>query len=167
MFFFKQKFKRIAKNSNEFLYMIDFEDYKEVVYDIIGAAMEVHRTIGGGLLEPIYNESLSIELKSNGIDNQREVELPCFYKGIQLEKKYRMDILVDEEICVELKSVNGILPEHRMQLFNYLRLTKKHIGILINFGTHSLSGERYGYIEEENSFVILDKNMRPLKNHTL
>ncbi len=145
--------------------MKDFEKYGEVVYKIIGAAMEVHRTIGGGLLEPIYNESLGLELDANGIQNSREKELPCFYKGVQLEKKYRMDIVVDEDICVELKSTNAILAEHRMQLFNYLRLTKKPVGVLINFGTNSLESERYGYIEETNTCQILDKQMKQLPKH--
>ena len=142
--------------------MKDFEKYGDVVYNIIGAAMEVHRTIGGGLLEPIYNESLGLELDSNGIKNCREKELPCYYKGVKLEKTYRMDIVVDDDICVELKSTNGISAEHRMQLFNYLRLTKKPVGVLINFGTNSLEGERYGYIEETNTCLILDKQMKPL-----
>ncbi len=143
--------------------MTDFEKYKDVVYRTIGAAMEVHRTIGGGLLEPIYNESLSIELNSNGIANIREKELPCYYKGIKLEKTYRMDLVVGDDICVELKSTNGILPEHRMQVFNYLRLTKKPVGVLINFGTRSLDGERYGYDEQSNMCYVLDKQMKPLK----
>ena len=145
--------------------MVDFEEYRDIVYNIIGAAMEVHKTIGGGLLEPIYNESLCLELDMNGISNSREIELPCYYKGVKLEKTYRMDIVVNNDICIELKTVNNILPEHRMQLFNYLRLTRKPIGLLINFGQNGLSGERYGFDETTNTCLILDKEMHPLSHN--
>ena len=69
-----------------------------------------------------------------------------------------MDIVVDQ-VVIELKSASNILPEHRAQIFNYLRLTKKPVGLLINFGTTKLQGERYGYIEETNECVLLDRNM--------
>ena len=78
-----------------------------------------------------------------------------------MDKQYRMDIVVGD-IVVELKSVKELLPVHRAQLFNYLRLTKKTIGILINFGATSLEGERYVFIESENECVMLDKNMNLL-----
>lgn len=138
-----------------------FEEYKDTVYHIIGAAMEVHNTLRWGLLEPVYNEALHIELLRNGIQNEREQMLPCFYKGQRLEKFYKMDIVVDD-IIIELKSVAELNADHRAQLFNYLRLTQKPIGILINFGQPLLQGERYGYMEETNDCVLLDKNMNPL-----
>lgn len=124
-------------------------DYKDIVYKIIGAAMTVHKELRWGLAEPIYNEALHLELLNLGIDNEREVHLPCYYKGQLLSKYYKMDIVVGD-IIVELKSVDEIISEHRMQLFNYLRLTHKPIGLLINFGSKHLEGERYAYIEKLN-----------------
>ena len=138
--------------------MKDFRVYKDTVYKIIGAAMTVHSEMNGGLLEPLYQEALSIELEEMGIVNEREKEVRCFYKHHLLDKTYKVDILVDD-VILELKSVKDILPEHRAQLFNYMRLTKSPDGILINFGCKSLQGERYGYIKETNECVLLDKNM--------
>ena len=141
--------------------MTDFKKYKDVVYSIIGSAMKVHSELGFGLLEPIYNESLHLELLEQGINSETEVTIPCFYKNYRLEKSYRMDFVVGD-IVVELKSTNDLIPAHRAQLFNYLRLTKKPVGLLINFGKKSLQGERYAYIEETNECVLLDKNMNLL-----
>ena len=141
--------------------MLDFKKYSSKVYKIIGAAMEVHRQMKYGLEEPVYNECLSMELEDRGIKNVPEEKLPVYYKGKLLKKYYRMDIVVDD-IVVELKSVKQLIPAHRAQLFNYLRITKKPVGILINFGAESLQGERYAYIEETNQCVLLDKEMNLL-----
>lgn len=134
------------------------KDYKETVYKIIGAAMTVHREMNWGLLEPVYNEALQIELLNRGIESEREKPLPCYYKGQLLEKHYQMDLVVGD-IVVELKSVGKMVSAHRAQLFNYLRLTRKPIGLLINFGTSRLQGERYAYFEDTNECVLLDKDM--------
>lgn len=142
--------------------MLDFKKYKDIVYKIIGSAMTVHRELNWGLLEPLYNEALCMELAEKDILFESEKMLPCFYKGKQMEKFYKMDVVVEEEVIVELKSVNELLPVHRAQLFNYLRLTKKPIGLLINFGQPSLQGERYAYIEETNACILLDKEMNLL-----
>ena len=140
---------------------MEYKKYHDTVFKIIGAAMAVHRELRGGLLEPIYNEALCMELSDRGLHPEPEQELHCFYKGRQLQKTYRMDIVVGD-IIVELKSTDAICPEHRLQLFNYLRLTKKPIGVLVNFGTDSLEGERYGYDSTTNECVLLDRNMNPL-----
>ena len=105
--------------------------YKDLVYKIVGAAMEVHNELNWGLLEPVYNEALHRELKNQGIESQCEVSLPCYYKGELMDKYYRLDLVVDD-IIVELKSVTELIPAHRAQLFNYLRLTMKPIGLLFN-----------------------------------
>lgn len=141
--------------------MFDYKQYKDLCYNIIGAAMEVHRVRKYGLLESIYNECLHIELDDRGIENEPEQELCCYYKSHKLKKKFRMDIVVGD-ICVELKSAKEIIPAHRAQLFNYLRLTKKPVGLLINFGNKQLQGERYAYIEETNECVLMDKHMNLL-----
>jgi GxxExxY protein len=132
--------------------------YKDVVYNIIGAAMEVHRELNWGLLEPLYNEALHLELLNRGIENEREKLLHCFFKGQLLDKHYQMDMVVGD-IVVELKSVSELNSTHRAQLFNYLRLTKMPIGLLINFGQPSLQGERYAYFEDTNECRLLDKDM--------
>ena len=123
--------------------------------------MEVHNELKWGLLEPIYNEALHLELIDRGIENEREVAVPCFYKHRLLDKHYQMDIVVDD-IILELKSVGELSSSHRAQLFNYMRLTRKPIGLLINFGQESLQGERYAFFEQTNECVLLDKNMNPV-----
>jgi len=140
---------------------MDFKQYKDIVYQIIGAAMNVHDELSWGLLEPVYNEALHLELLDNNIANEREKHLPCYYKHHQLEKFYQMDLVVGD-VVVELKSVDELNSAHRAQLFNYLRLTRKPIGLLINFGQPSLQGERYGYDEDTNECILLNKNMEPV-----
>ncbi len=139
--------------------MVNYKHYENIVYEIIGAAMAVHRTLGSGLLEAVYAESLHWELLDNGIENVLEKEVSCYYKDHLLDKKYRIDMVVGD-ICIELKSVDELSAVHRAQLFNYLRLTRMSLGLLINFGAERLEGERYAYIEEKNLCCRLDKNMQ-------
>ena len=136
-----------------------FKRYTEAVYKTIGAAMTVHSEMNWGLLEPLYNEALHLEMLERQIAHETEKNLPCFYKDQIMEKHYKMDLVVENDIIVELKSVKEIIPAHRAQLFNYMRLTRKPIGLLINFGQSKLQGERYGLIQETNECVLLDKNM--------
>lgn len=143
--------------------MTDLSKYANKVYKIIGAAMTVHSELGYGLLEPVYQEALHLELLDRGIANDREIEIPIYYKKHLLEKKYRMDIVVDD-IIVELKSVTGLVSAHRAQLCNYLRLTRKPIGLLINFGEESLEGERWAYDQSTNECFLVDKNMEPVED---
>lgn len=143
--------------------MTDLSKYAIKVYKIIGAAMTVHSELGYGLLEPVYQEALHLELLDRGIANDREIEIPIYYKKHLLEKKYRMDIVVDD-IIVELKSVTGLVSAHRAQLCNYLRLTRKPIGLLINFGEESLVGERWAYDQSTNECFLVDKNMEPVED---
>ena len=142
--------------------MINLLDYKDLIYNIIGAAMRVHTEAGFGLLEPLYNECLQMELEEAGIKVECEKELDCYYRGRKLKKKYRMDMIVGDDICIELKSVRNLLPEHRLQLFNYLKLTRKPFGLLINFGGESLEGERYIFDESLNDCCLVDRNMEPI-----
>ena len=137
---------------------MELKKYKELVYQIIGAAMTVHAEMRWGLLEPVYQETLSWELTQRNIFNKREQEIGIYYKNHKLDKKYKVDILVGD-IVVELKSVVKILPAHRAQLCNYLRLTRKPVGILINFGEKDLIGERWAYDEETNECFLINKNM--------
>ncbi len=144
---------------------MDVSVYKDLVYKIVGAAMEVHNELNWGLLEPVYNEALHRELKNQGIESQCEVSVPCYYKGEQMDKYYRLDLVVGD-IIVELKSVTELIPTHRAQLFNYLRLTKKPMGILFNFGEESLRTERYAFDSATNECVLVDVNIKPLKKNT-
>lgn len=140
--------------------------YKDLVYKIVGAAMEVHNELNWGLLEPVYNEALHRELKNQGIESQCEVSLPCYYKGELMDKYYRLDLVVDD-IIVELKSVTELIPAHRAQLFNYLRLTMKPIGILFNFGEESLRTERYAFDKRTNECILVDVNMKPIEKKSI
>lgn len=142
---------------------MDFRKYRNIVYRTIGAAMEVHHELNWGLLEPLYNEALHLELQARGIPHETMKNIPCFYKNQKLEKHYQMDLVVQEDVVVELKSVNKLIPAHRAQLFNYMRLTRMPIGLLINFGQSKLQGERYGLIAATNECVLLDKDMNILK----
>ena len=117
-------------------------EYADLIYDIIGAAHEVHNELHYGLSEAVYEEALCLELSEQGIAVSHQVDLPVFYKEHQLDKHYRLDIVVEDDIIIELKAVDKILSEHRAQLFNYLRITQKPIGLLLNFGK-SVYVEKY------------------------
>jgi GxxExxY protein len=106
---------------------------------IIGAAIEVHKALGPGLMENIYEECLCYELKLRGLSFQRQVEVPLFYKGKNLGCGYRLDLLVEETVILELKCVERILPVHQAQLLTYLKLMKKPVGLLINFNVPVLT----------------------------
>ena len=105
----------------------------EVTDGIIGASIEVHRALGPGLLESAYEECLCYELEGRGISIQRQVPLPVEYKGIKLDCGYRMDVVVDDMVVLELKAVDRLLPVHEAQLLTYLRLRRCPVGLLINF----------------------------------
>jgi GxxExxY protein len=112
--------------------------HPELTQAIIGAAIEVHRHLGPGLLESAYEECLCHELTLRGFSVQRQVELPIHYKGLTLEKLYWIDVIVNDLVVLELKSVEHLLPVHEAQLITYLRLSKKRIGLLINFNVQVL-----------------------------
>ena len=111
-------------------------------YAIIGAAMEVHRQLGSGFLEPVYQEALAIELKTRDIPYDREVELPVFYKGQRLTCMYRADFICFESVIVELKAVRDLSGAHEAQIINYLKATGFQVGLLLNFGADSLQYKR-------------------------
>ncbi|PXF59359.1 MAG: GxxExxY protein [Deltaproteobacteria bacterium] len=100
---------------------------------IIGCALEVHQYLGPGLLESTYEQCLAHELKLGGIPFKLQYSLPVEYKGIKLDCGYRIDLLVDDSIIVELKSVDKILPIHQAQLLTYMKLSGISIGLLLNF----------------------------------
>ncbi|MHB8519438.1 MAG: GxxExxY protein [Limisphaerales bacterium] len=105
----------------------------ELTERIIGAAIEVHRVLGPGLLESAYEECLCHELSFRRVPFQRQVALPVCYKGVQLDCGYRLDLLVADQVVVELKSIDRFEAIHDAQLLTYLRLSKRKVGLLINF----------------------------------
>lgn len=116
--------------------------YKEESFNIVGAAMEVHRIIGCGFTEPIYQEALEEEFKLRGIPYQREKVLHVTYKGKTLSKDFRPDFICYDSIIVELKAVDDFVDEHYSQVYNYLKATGLQLGLLINFGKKSLYHKR-------------------------
>lgn len=108
-------------------------------YEIIGAAIEVHKHLGPGLLEAVYHKCLTHELELRGMAVQSQVLVPVQYKGLELTTDYRLDILVNNLIIVELKAVETLLPVHQAQLLTYMKLLQKPKGLLINFNVESIS----------------------------
>jgi GxxExxY protein len=116
--------------------------YKEESYRIIGACIEVHKELGCGLLEAVYQEALAKEFILQEIPFQREVDLPIYYKEDILDKKYLADFLCYNSIVIELKAIDSLRPEHKAQVINYLKPSHLELGLLINFGSLSLTYER-------------------------
>ncbi len=112
-------------------------------YKIIGAAMEVHQTLGCGFLEAVYQEALAIEFALQKIPFQKEVELPVRYKDQILSTSYRADFICFEDIIAELKAVNALSGQEEAQLINYLKATGLKTGLLLNFGAESLEYKRF------------------------
>jgi len=114
---------------------IDIEALNDLSGKIVDAAIEVHRHLGPGLLESAYESCLARELSQRGLEIQRQVELPIHYKGEQLEVSFRIDILVQDLIIVEIKAVEQILGVHEAQILTYLKLSGCPLGLLLNFNT--------------------------------
>ena len=110
--------------------------YRDEVYQIIGAAIEVHRTLGSGFLEPVYQEATEIELGIRAIPYAAQVDLPIQYKNHVLEKFYTADIVCYGKIIVELKALARMSGQEEAQVINYLKATGMRVGLLINFGEH-------------------------------
>jgi GxxExxY protein len=105
----------------------------ELSYQIIGAALKVHRTVGPGVLESAYENALVFELKKLNLSVEQQVTLPFYYEDVKLEAGYRVDLIVNKLVIIEVKSVENLMPVHYAQLLTYLRLTDIKLGLLINF----------------------------------
>ncbi len=116
--------------------------YKEEAYKIIGAAMEVHNSLGNGFLEAVYQEALEREFVIQGISYSREQRINIEYKGEKLSKYYIADFVCYDNIIIELKALSSIDSNHEAQILNYLKATNYKLGLLINFGTRSLQSKR-------------------------
>jgi GxxExxY protein len=114
-------------------------DENQISYLIIGASLQVHRSVGPGLLESACEIALIYELKKAGLNVRNQVALPFHYKDSRLEVGYRIDLIVNEKVIVEIKSVETLLPVHYSQLLTYLRLSGMKLGLLINFNSSKLN----------------------------
>ena len=115
------------------------EQLNDLAYRIIGAGIEVHRAIGPGLLESTYQTCMIYELRLRGMKVESEQSIPVRYKTLILDGRYRIDLIVDDTIIVELKSLETVLPVHHAQVLSYLRHTKKPLGLLMNFNVAVLA----------------------------
>lgn len=112
--------------------------YRELTSKIIGCAIEVHKLLGPGLLESAYQECLMYELIKSGLKVEKEISMPIIYKEIKLNQGYRIDLLIEDKVVLELKSVDEITDVHKSQLLTYLRLGEFDLGLLINFNVSVL-----------------------------
>ena len=108
-------------------------DYNEITKAVVSASFEVHKNLGPGLLESVYQKCLIQELRLKGFECRENAPVKVVYKGVELEKCFFIDVLVNEQVLIELKAVELVLPVHKAQLLSYLRLSNKKIGLLINF----------------------------------
>ena len=106
--------------------------------EIIGGAMEVHRSLGPGLLESAYESCLAWELAERGLQVARQVPVPVHYKGVRMDCAYRLDLVINDAVVLELKTVSALAPIHTAQLLTYLRLTNLPVGLLLNFNSPTM-----------------------------
>ena len=115
----------------------------EISYVVRGCVFEVYNQLGPGLLESVYESAMYLELKNNGLRVRREVPLPVYYIGIKLDVGFRLDLLVEEKVIIELKSLEIILNVHHKQLLTYLKIAEKKLGILVNFNVENITDGIY------------------------
>lgn len=122
-------------------------DANQITSEIIRCAINVHRVLGPGLLESAYEECFAFELKNAGLRVERQIPVPVVFKEIKLECGYRIDVLVEKSVVVEIKSVDQLAPIHEAQILTYLKFSNKKIGLLINFNVTLLKNgiKRYRY----------------------
>lgn len=129
----------------------------ELTYEVIGCAIEVHKHLGPGLLESVYEKCFVKELDLKGIKYQKQLWVPLNYKGLELDTELRLDVLVEDILCVELKAQEGILPVHEATLLSYMQMLEKPKGILINFHCVNIFKEGQKTLVN-NLFSLLPEN---------
>jgi GxxExxY protein len=115
----------------------------QIAAAVVDAALKIHRTLGPGLLESVYEAVLSFELQKRGLRVVQQVGLPVHYEGVKLELGYRVDLIVDDKVIIEIKSVEALAPVHKRQLLTYLRLKDLRLGFLINFNVELIKDGIY------------------------
>lgn len=134
----------------------DIDTLKKQMYPIVGTIYAVHSELGPGLNEYVYQEGFELQLLEDGITYEREKEFVPTYHNQPMKTKYRIDFLCSNNIIVECKAVEQLSVNHRAQLFNYMRLTKLPMGILVNFSQKSVFIERYFYNSKKNEILSID-----------
>jgi GxxExxY protein len=122
-------------------------ELNDLTHKIIGCAIEVHKQLGPGLLESAYEECLCYELSLNGLSYERQVPVPVVYKEIKLNTGYRIDVLVEKIVIVELKAIEALTPVHEAQILTHLKFANKKIGLLMNFNTLKLTDQLRRFIK--------------------
>jgi len=120
----------------------------QLSYDIVGAAIKVHKILGPGLLESVYEKCLKYQLEQNDHKVIQQVKVPIYYNDLEIQSNLRLDLLVDDTIIVELKAVEHVLPVHEAQLITYMKLLKKPQGLLINFHTENITKSLKPFVNE-------------------
>ena len=141
---------------------MNVEALKNLLYPIIGVLYEVRGVLGPGLNESVYQEGFALELKAQGVPYEREKTIHPTYRGVVMDAIFRMDFVCIDDIIIECKAVSKLTTDHRAQLFNYMRITKHRMGLLVNFAPAYMEIERYFYDPETND--ILTYNGEILKN---
>ena len=113
----------------------------EISYAIIGIAIELHKTLGPGLLESAYEKALAYDLREKGFDVREQVPMPFVYKDVKQDLGYRIDLLINNKVIIELKSIEQLAPVHFAQTLTYLKLSEKKLGLLINFNSKVLKDD--------------------------
>jgi len=140
--------------------MTERETLDRITENIIGAAIEVHRALGPGLLESAYEACLAFELAQRGLVVEQQKPLPVVYRGVKLDCGYRLDLLVEEEVIVEVKVVDRLAPIHQAQLLSYLKLSGCKVGLLINFNVKVVKD---GIRRVVNNFPDSPRSLRALR----
>lgn len=122
--------------------LLNLEEYNELTHAVIGCAMTVHRKLGRGFPEVVYQRALAIELFKQGLRAEREIDLPIYYDNEKVGSR-RADFFVENKVLVEMKALEAIVPAHHVQLINYLEAFKIPVGLLLNFGASSLEFKRF------------------------
>jgi GxxExxY protein len=144
--------------------MITQKYINEISYEIVGCAIEVHKQIGPGLLESVYEKCLIHELSTNGFTVKTQVSIPLIYKGISLDSNLKLDVIVDDLVIIELKAVDSILPVFKAQLLSYLKMTGIPKGLLINFNCENITKDGLvPMVTEKFSQLPLDSKIKNLQ----
>lgn len=133
--------------------MITKKEVTQLSFEIIGFAIKVHKKLGPGLLESVYEQCLKYELEKNGYDVKQQLSVKIIYDDLELESNLRIDLLVNDIIVVELKSVETILPIHEAQLLTYMKILERPQGLLINFNTTNITKSLKPFVNEYFSML--------------